>query len=61
MPDTMHTCDKCGDEYESYPVFITDNFNAIVEWRQRKEEYKHLCPDCNDEYWEGEAPGFNKD
>jgi len=61
MSDTMHTCDRCGDEYEPRIVLIRDDFTEIVEWARRKEKYEHLCEDCGNEYWEGEAPGFNKD
>lgn len=40
----MKECDRCGDEYESYPVFLRDDFNDIhghvtLEW-------DGLCKPC---------------
>jgi hypothetical protein len=37
-------CDRCGDEYESYAVFLQDDFNEIVEYVMNK--YDNLCKPC---------------
>ena len=54
------TCDKCGTEYEPYPVFIKNSFVEIAVWQERKEKFEHLCEDCDDEYWDGDTNGFNQ-
>jgi len=41
-----NTCGRCGDEYESYPVFLRDNFNQISKHTELEEEYGGLCKPC---------------
>lgn len=48
-----HTCENCGEEYEAYLLFVRDNFVDIANFQRRKDEYEHLCQDCNEEYFEG--------
>jgi len=38
------TCERCGDEYESYMVFLRDNIADITEYHMN--EWDHLCKPC---------------
>jgi len=40
----MNTCGRCGDEYESYHVFIRDDFSDITG--HVRNEYDGLCKPC---------------
>lgn len=39
-------CGRCGEEYESYHVFLRDDFNDISLHVEIKEEYGGLCKPC---------------
>lgn len=40
-------CDRCGDEYETYSVFITDNPKAIRAFKRLNDDgYEDLCKPC---------------
>lgn len=41
---TENVCDRCGDEYESYAVFMRDDFSEIVQ--SLRCEYDNLCKPC---------------
>jgi len=43
----MNTCVRCGDQYESYHVFVKDNFVEITEHVSINEEWD-LHKDGND-------------
>jgi hypothetical protein len=53
-----YTCKNCGCEFEEWLALIDDSFSSITDWVKRKEEYEHLCQDCDEEYFYGEL-GFN--
>lgn len=40
----MNTCDKCGEEYESYVVLVRDNIVDIVDYVSC--DYDNLCKTC---------------
>lgn len=43
----MGTCDRCGDEYDSYTVFITTDPGARDASEQLREDgYEDLCKPC---------------
>lgn len=39
-----NTCERCGDEYDSYSVFVRDNFSDIVA--SQRCEWDNLCKPC---------------
>lgn len=39
-----NVCDRCGDEYEKYLVFVRDNFSDIVD--HVRNRYENLCKPC---------------
>lgn len=39
-----NTCDRCGDEYDSYHVFIRDNITDILGHVRHKD--KNYCKPC---------------
>lgn len=45
--DDLNTCVRCGDSYESYDVFVKDNFNSMVEHSRMHNEWD-LHEDGND-------------
>lgn len=57
----MKTCDRCGDEYESYPVFIKDDFNSISEYVETKEQFENLCKPCREELAQGSPIASNSE
>lgn len=43
----MGTCDRCGDDYESYEVFVTDDPMAILALEELKDDgFDNLCKPC---------------
>lgn len=42
--DETRTCERCGDEYEAYPVLIRDDITDISGMLQC--EYDALCKPC---------------
>jgi hypothetical protein len=53
MPDKTNTCVRCGDEYESYCVFIKDSVRDIQgtvttksEWNLHEDGNDGLCKPC---------------
>lgn len=44
LGDRTRTCDRCGDEYESYVVLIRDNFCDISSYVN--EEWGNMCKPC---------------
>lgn len=44
MSERTNTCDRCGEEYELYHVFVRDNTSDItsLEWC----EWDNLCKPC---------------
>jgi len=42
--EDLGVCDRCGDEYEHYLVFVKDNFSDILQFHDC--EYDHLCKPC---------------
>lgn len=52
----VRECDKCGKEYTEYAVFIERDWMGQALWEHRKEEYQHLCEECNAEWYDENAP-----
>jgi len=44
LGDRTNTCERCGDEYDSYVVLIRDNFSDISSFFSC--EWDHLCKPC---------------
>lgn len=43
----MGICDRCETEYESYNVYITDNFCSMVAHQKLIEDgFENLCKPC---------------
>lgn len=57
MSKQEHTCEMCGRDFESYPVFIPDDFTEIFEWQKRKTRFEHLCEWCNHMYFQEDRSG----
>lgn len=39
-------CEKCGEMYEAYIVLVKDDFSALSDFQELKEEWGDLCKDC---------------
>lgn len=52
-----HQCEICQRSFESYMVFVKDDFTDITEWQKRKELFDHLCEWCNSMYFEKDFGG----
>lgn len=43
----MGTCDRCGEEYEAYTVYFTDDPEAIRAYKTLKDDgFNNLCKPC---------------
>lgn len=41
-------CGRCGEEYEPYLLFFTDNIVVYSHYLAVKERYGWFCEDCRD-------------
>lgn len=46
LGEKTNTCDRCGDEYDSYMVFVRDNFSDIVGHVSTNQKWDNLCKPC---------------
>lgn len=42
----MDSCERCGERYEPYTVYIENDFVSIAQFTEIKERYGSLCRRC---------------
>lgn len=46
----MNTCEKCGKEYETYPIILCDNplcFASYLEDETKEDgSFRKICKEC---------------